>query len=142
MQLGINLNRWIGTTDRIVLCGGLNCPGVDGSHTNKELEIVLDTFKLTQHINSPTCGDSLLDIIACEDVTSMWNIRLDEAGLPPTHCSLLQPGSSHPMPPPHIEKYRLPCVRRHISSIGVVHSTSQYTGVVRRANLHRRFDRN
>ena len=70
-----------GITDCIVLCDNFSCPGVNDSHTDKELEIVLDTFNLTQHISSPTHGDSLLDIIVCEDATSTWNIRLDEAGL-------------------------------------------------------------
>ena len=44
---------WWGTTDRIVLCDDLNCPRVKVSHSGKELEIVLNTFSLTQHINSP-----------------------------------------------------------------------------------------
>jgi len=51
-------------SDNIVLCGDLNCPGVDSEHLDAGLENALDALDLTQFVHAPTRGDSLLDIVA------------------------------------------------------------------------------
>ena len=61
-------------------------------------------------------GVSLFDVIAYEDASSMWNIRLDEAGLifDQLVIASLNLGSSHHTSLPHayqvLKKHRLPDV--------------------------------
>jgi len=52
------------STARLVLCGDLNCPGEDGRSLNGNLDDVLVSCGLQQHVQQPTRGDNLLDIVA------------------------------------------------------------------------------
>ena len=51
----------------IILCGDFNCPGNDPSQINPQLHSTLDSCNFTQHVNEPTRGDKLLDIIATDN---------------------------------------------------------------------------
>lgn len=50
----------------IVLCGDLNCPGPQSYNISPQLHSTLDSLNFTQHINQPTRGHNLLDIIATD----------------------------------------------------------------------------
>ena len=70
---------------KLVLCGNLNCPRIDCSHVDNDLALLLDTFGLCQHVCEPTRGANLLDILASEDVSSVSNLVVDDAGLISDH---------------------------------------------------------
>ena len=74
---------------KLVLCGDLNSPGTDGSHVDDDLASVLDTFGLCQHVCEPTWGVNLLDILASEDVSSVSNLVVDDAGLISDHGRII-----------------------------------------------------
>jgi hypothetical protein len=73
-------------TDNIVLCGDLNCPGVDGSHVDAGLETTLDSLGLTQFVNSTTRCTSLLDVLASSSTALVSNVNVDDAGRMYDHC--------------------------------------------------------
>ena len=70
---------------KLVLCGDLNCPETDGSYVDDDLASLLDTCGLRQHVCEPTRGANLLDILASEDVSSVSNLVVDDAGLISDH---------------------------------------------------------
>ena len=41
-------------SNNIIVCGDLNCPGVDGTHVDNELAAAFDSFGLFQLVQSPT----------------------------------------------------------------------------------------
>jgi hypothetical protein len=49
-------------TDNIVIIGDLNAPGVDGLHIDDELTALFESLGMTQFVNAPTRGESLLDV--------------------------------------------------------------------------------
>jgi hypothetical protein len=67
-------------TDRLLLCGDLNCPGVDDSTVNSDLAVALQELGLTQHVCRPTRKNHLLDIIATDDSLSVSEKDVDDAG--------------------------------------------------------------
>ena len=69
----------------LVLCGDLNCLGTDGSLVDDDLASLLDTFGLCRHVCEPTRVANLLDILASEDVSSVSNLVVDDAGLISDH---------------------------------------------------------
>jgi len=75
------------TTDRLLLCGDLNCPGVDAVSVADELSDVIDTVGLQQHVREPTQSspDHLLDILATDPALCICNVRVDDAGLVSDH---------------------------------------------------------
>jgi len=75
------------TTDRLLLCGDLNCPGVDAVSVADELSDVIDTVGLQQHVREPTrfSPDHLLDVLATDPALCIRNVRVDDAGLVSDH---------------------------------------------------------
>ena len=67
-------------TDRLLLCGALNCPGVDDNTVNVGLAVALQELGLTQHVCRPTRKNHLLDIIATDDSLSVSEKDVDDAG--------------------------------------------------------------
>jgi hypothetical protein len=67
-------------TDRLLLCGDLNCPGVDDSTVNSDLAVALQELGWTQHVCRPTRKNHLLDIIATDDALSVSEKDVDDAG--------------------------------------------------------------
>ena len=55
-------------TDRLLLCGDLNCPGTDAVSVSPSLADLLDTLNMCQHVNVPTRmnPDHLLDVIVTD----------------------------------------------------------------------------
>ena len=74
-----------GTTDRLLLCGDLNCPSADRSHFAPELESLFDSFDLIQHISEPTRGSNMLDHLVSESGLHISDVLLDDAGLISDH---------------------------------------------------------
>ena len=59
------------SNDQLVLCGDVNCPGVDGTCVDDSLASLLDSLGLDQLVTSPTRDDSLLDILATDTAESL-----------------------------------------------------------------------
>jgi len=72
-------------SDNIILCGDLNCLGVDSTHVDDRLERALDALDLTQFVNSATRGDNLLDVLASSSSTLVSGVKVDDAGLLSDH---------------------------------------------------------
>jgi len=69
-----------GCTDRVLVTGDLNCPGVSPDAVDERLEDILDSFCLTQHVKQPTRIDNLLDILATDSSLPVCDVRVDDAG--------------------------------------------------------------
>ena len=70
------------TTDRLLLCGDLNSPGVDAVSINSVVDDVFGAFNLQQHVREPTRlnPDHLLDVIVTDSELDVCNVRVDSAG--------------------------------------------------------------
>ena len=55
------------TTDKLLLCGDFNCPGVDGTCVDDDLQCLLESFGFDVLVNEPTRAGNLLDILASDD---------------------------------------------------------------------------
>jgi len=53
----------------IILCGDFNCAGEQSDCISSQLQNVLDSLNFTQHVNKPTRGENLLDIIATDGLS-------------------------------------------------------------------------
>ena len=51
----------------ILLCGDMNCLGSDCNRADDDLTSLFDSFGLNQHVNTPTRGDNLLDVLATDE---------------------------------------------------------------------------
>ena len=72
--------------DHLLLCGDLNCASADGSTVYHRLTAVFSEFGLVQHVNEPTRGSRLLDVIAADAHVPIRNVRIiDSAGIS-DHC--------------------------------------------------------
>ena len=65
------------SNDRLILCGDVNCPSVDGTCTDDSL---VDSSELDKFITSPTRDDNLLDILATDTAESLSNVEIGDAG--------------------------------------------------------------
>src|SRR5277367_3852140 len=76
-------------TNRVVVCGDFNAPGMDQNSLHSALQEVLDTYGLVQHIRQPTCGNNLLDIIAGEPECNIFNATVLPSNLVSDHCLIV-----------------------------------------------------
>ena len=67
-------------TDRVLIAGDFNCPGVTPTTVGERLDDILDSFCLTQHVNQPTRINNLLDIIATDANLPVSDVVVDDAG--------------------------------------------------------------
>ena len=58
------------------MCGDVNRAGTDADNIDDDLQSMVDSFGLTQYVNTQTRGDSLLDIIV-----TVSGLSVDDAGL-------------------------------------------------------------
>jgi len=81
----------VSTTDRLLLCGDLNCPGVDAVSVADELADVIDVHGLHQHVTQPTrpTPDYLLDVFATDTALPVRDVHVDDAGLISDHRLVL-----------------------------------------------------
>ena len=85
-QLSDLLTSLISTsTDHIVVCGDLNCPGTDQSSVDPRLDDIFETFGLNQHVRQATRENNLLDILATHSTLVVKNVRVDDAGMVSDH---------------------------------------------------------
>jgi len=68
----------VGSNDRLMLCGDLNCGNPDGGLDARLLD-VLTEFGLTQYVAEPTRDDRLLDVIAADDGVRVTDVRVGES---------------------------------------------------------------
>ena len=73
------------STDHIVVCGDLNCPGADQSSVDPRLDDIFDTFGMNQHVKQATRENNLLDVLATHSTLVVKNIRVDDAGMVSDH---------------------------------------------------------
>ena len=69
----------------ILLCGDINCPGSDCNRADVDLTSLFDSFGLNQHVNTPTRGDNLLDVLATEDRVAVFGVLANDVGLISDH---------------------------------------------------------
>ena len=53
---------------------------MDGSHIDGELATLFESFGMKQFVNSPTRGDSLLDVIASVDSSVITGVSVNDGG--------------------------------------------------------------
>ena len=68
------------SNDRLVLCGGVNFPGVDGTCVDDSLASFLDSLGLDKLVTSPTRDNNLLDILAIDTAESLSDVEIYDAG--------------------------------------------------------------
>jgi hypothetical protein len=73
------------SNDVIILCGDLNCRGVDGSCVHADLAVLFDSLGLTQFVACATRVYSLLDVFTSSDPTTVTNVHVDDAELLSDH---------------------------------------------------------
>ena len=73
------------STDHLVLCGDLNCPGADPATVDPRLDDIFGTFELNQHVKQATRDNNLLDVLATHSTLVVKNIRVDDAGMVSDH---------------------------------------------------------
>jgi len=73
------------STDNLVVCGDVNCPGPTPSSVEVGLAEMLDSLGLTQLVGSPMRDNNLLDVLASTSSTLITNVAVDDAGLISDH---------------------------------------------------------
>jgi len=71
-------------SDHLLVCGDFNCSGSTSDTINPALVEVLD-MDMKQHIQSPTRGDNILDLLAADSSLSVADVRMDNTGLVSDH---------------------------------------------------------
>ena len=67
------------SNDSLLLCGDLNCPGVDSSSVDDGLAAVLDSLDLELLVDKPTRENNLPDIVATYAPRAFSAIHVDDA---------------------------------------------------------------
>ena len=80
----------------------MNCAGTDAHNIDDDLQSVFDSFGSTQHVNTPTRGDNLLNIIVTEDPLAVSGLSVDDAGLVSHHRLVLAKLRARPVSRPPI----------------------------------------
>ena len=76
----VDTSIYTACNDRLVLCGDVNCSGVDDTCVDDSLSSLLDSLGLDQLVTSPTRDDNLLDILANDTAESLSDVEIDNAG--------------------------------------------------------------
>jgi len=87
---------------RLVLCGDFNCPGNDG-RINDNLDDVLTSCGLQQHVLQPTRDHNLLDIVATSDPEVVQDVCVVSSGDASDHCLITAKLQSRQPPPPPVQ---------------------------------------
>jgi hypothetical protein len=95
-------NAIVESSARLIVCGDVNCPGVDG-HISERLDDVLISHGLHQLVQQPTRGRNLLDIIAVSDPAIINDIRVVDSTAVSDHCLIVASLQSCRPPPPVIQ---------------------------------------
>jgi len=61
-----------GSSTNIIVCGDLNCPGVDVMLPDDKLTDVFDSFGMSQLVRSPTRDENVLDVLASSNPTAVF----------------------------------------------------------------------
>ena len=69
------------TTDKLLLCVDFNCPEVDGTCVDDDLQCLLESFGFDVLVNDSTRAGNLLDIFASDDPGLVSEAFVDDAGL-------------------------------------------------------------
>ena len=69
------------TDQSVVICGALNCHGVNSTSIDDGLVASFESLNLTQHVTMPTRNDNFLDVQVCSDNGSfVRDVSVDDAG--------------------------------------------------------------
>src|SRR6218665_2354709 len=74
--------------ERLLLCGDLNCADSQG-RINDTLTNIFNAYSLRQYVEVPTRGDSILDVLAADDRTTVKDTGVSDAGLVSDHKLIL-----------------------------------------------------
>jgi hypothetical protein len=75
-----------GVTDRLLICGDVNCPGSVGTSTvDPDLVATLESFGFNQRVLTPTRENNILDIVADVSSSLAAGVTVVEAGCIPYH---------------------------------------------------------
>jgi hypothetical protein len=77
------------TTDRLLLSGDRNSPGVDAWFLSDDLADIIYTLGLQQHVVAPTRQNHLLDVLAVDPQLTVCDTRADDARLISDHRLVL-----------------------------------------------------
>jgi len=85
-----------GSSDPLLLCGDLNCPGTVSSAVDARLTDVFTTFRLTQLVHSATRDTNLLDMVVTDSTVAVTNVQVSDAGLASDHRLVTAKLGLHP----------------------------------------------
>jgi len=88
---------------RVVLCGDFNCPGSDEKSINVKLAEVFASCGLQQHVDQPTRGDHLLDVIATVDAHIIKSIHIVDCTAMSDHRLITTVLQLRSPPPPTLQ---------------------------------------
>ena len=105
------------SNDRLVLCGDVDCPGVDGTCVDDSLASLLDSLglDLDQLVTSPTRDDNLLDILATLTAESLSDVEIDDAGCISDH-RLVHANLAFSVPTTHVIKSTFRNIKKIVSA--------------------------
>ena len=85
VELNDLLSSYVTSTDRLIVCGDLNCSGQDSASIDDNLAEVFDSLGFIQHVNLPTRDNNLLDVFATDSSLSVSKVRVDDASCVSDH---------------------------------------------------------
>jgi hypothetical protein len=96
-------NAMVESSANVVLCGDFNCSGVDSQTIGSDLADVLVCFGLRQHVDRPTRGSNLLDILATSDADLVRDVRVVDCSCTSDHRLVIAAVQSRRPPTPTVE---------------------------------------
>jgi len=103
-ELSDVLTTIMSASDHLLVCGDFNCSGPTSGTINRALAEVFDSLDMIQHIQLPTRGDNILDLIAADSSLSVADIRIDDAGLVSDNRLVVATVSAHRRTPRAVPK--------------------------------------
>ena len=118
------------TTDRLIICGDLNAPGIDDHSVSPELAEVIDILDLKQHVRSATRldPDHLLDVFITDPALQIRDVDVVDTGMASDHQLIVATASVDPVNTHH----SVPFTYRHINDIDPMDFESR----LRRSSLY------
>jgi len=84
-ELSDVLSTVVAASDRLLIVGDFNCLGPTSTTIYPPLAELLDCMDMTQHVQSATRAQNLLDLLITDPSLAITGVRVDDAGLVSDH---------------------------------------------------------
>ena len=80
---------YVATTNNLILCSDFNCPCSRSGSISDELNTVLSSLNLSSHVEEPTRGKNIFDVVATDYPDVVFDTVLKECGLVSDHLLIV-----------------------------------------------------